>query len=815
MVNKLKRRKKGEDAAFSPRCESVQQVKSEQRPSAASQPAESAEFRGEPPALRRYLEEIQTCNPAFPVRAVFGALQRKARLQPSGSGFEDVLWTDKYSPRHSSEVIGNSASVNELRSWLEKWKLRAAGEERRETEERKREDDSNDLWDCGDFQGEAGGAGDREEPLCKTMLITGPPGVGKTASVYACSRELGFKVFEVNCSSLRRGSRVLSQLKEATQSHLVDMPGRDPLRPAYLSSYSSAAQPEAVPGKTNRPLKNVASTSKRRAARKFCRSRSGAKAPPPGAAFLLGSYFKRTSRAVKPETPGGGLSDADPTVKQSAHTATSLILFEEVDVIFDDDVGFLAAIKTFMTSTKRPVVLTTNDPSFKERFGRGVDEVIFTTPSAGACSFLQLVALAEHAPLETGDVVGLLRASGGDVRRCLLQLQLWARSGAGRPPPRGRSPEELTRLQGSSVAVGGDDTDLRRRRCGSGCTASMLGLHPLGPIRLLDLLKASQDLLSFVGQCRFRPEADTPALLRLLAESWRRGVPLLYANLELLLTAGSKGTSVSASGKGTGSGSQSDPKAAPAGSKSVISRLNGRKRLTDAASSFCRTPSLNRTVSAETEREAARAEGDCLDALIDFFDLMSYLDSTRAAAAAALVSGPCEPGAFVWTGGEIKDGLLDEIGEEDHGGASEERLLDIRAAVEGLGCGRCLRRASEAWTKAREHKEPGDTRRTRLTPRLPASSNRRRLSFSLQPLCSRSVSHRRYELSRKVLGSEGFGPLGNRKAVWVDYMPVLRGIRRFQSARRGEEPPVRGPDYLSRINLGLSKSTVELLEGFS
>lgn len=30
--------------------------------------------------------------------------------------------------------------------------------------------------------------------LCNTLLITGPTGVGKTAAVYACAQELGFKV---------------------------------------------------------------------------------------------------------------------------------------------------------------------------------------------------------------------------------------------------------------------------------------------------------------------------------------------------------------------------------------------------------------------------------------------------------------------------------------------------------------------------------------------------------------------------------------------------------------------------------------------
>lgn len=35
---------------------------------------------------------------------------------------------------------------------------------------------------------------EEETTLCNTVLITGPPGVGKTAAVYACAQELGFKV---------------------------------------------------------------------------------------------------------------------------------------------------------------------------------------------------------------------------------------------------------------------------------------------------------------------------------------------------------------------------------------------------------------------------------------------------------------------------------------------------------------------------------------------------------------------------------------------------------------------------------------------
>lgn len=54
-----------------------------------------------------------------------------------------------------------------------------------------------------------------------------------------------------------------------------------------------------------------------------------------------------------------------------------------------------------------------------------------------------------------------------------------------------------------------------------------------------------------------------------------------------------------------------------------------------------------------------------------------------------------------------------------------------------------------------------------------------------------SVSQRRYELNRTVLGSESFSLLGNRQAVSVDYMPVLRYICRFQREQQQKEEPVR------------------------
>lgn len=237
-------------------------------------------------------------------------------------------------------------------------------------------------------------------------------------------------------------------------------------------------------------------------------------------------------------------------------------------------------------------------------------------------------------------------------------------------------------------------------------------------------------------------------------------MPLLYSNLELVLPIGAKEASVQCRNGATSSGLQSD--LAPSDtvlnnhlvngnviSKTInskhirnISRLSRKRYNTcDTTSpfsmkqrtslSFNGAPSRAPTSSDKIEENTAKVETVFLDALIDFFDLMSYLDATLPAAA-PLVSGSCRPGAFVWTGAEIKDGLLDERGEEECKSWSQERLLNIQSAVEGLGCHKCCRRLSEA-QNYRQKME--DIMWGRLAV-LPATSKRESLSFSVQPLCA-------------------------------------------------------------------------------
>uniref|UniRef100_A0A3Q1F7Z7 ATPase family AAA domain containing 5b n=1 Tax=Acanthochromis polyacanthus TaxID=80966 RepID=A0A3Q1F7Z7_9TELE len=470
---------------------------------------------------------------------------------------------------------------------------------------------------------------------------------------------------------------------------------------------------------------------------------------------------KTDSKKLDDSSPG-----CDQTAPQNKKTATSLILFEEVDVIFDDDVGFLAAIKAFMTTTKRPVILTTNDPTFKERFDCSLEEIIFKTPSAvNVCSYLQLVCLVEKVRLDLDDVRGLLRLSRGDVRRCLLQLQFWVYSGG-------------------------------RRTCQSGS-------FPKGPLCI---------------QCEFLSIMDMNKLLNVLTESWRRAVPLLYSNLELLLSIGAKGTLVHNMDKGILSGLQNE--SPPSNSDLYFQKQNQnvsrRKCISSSSDPSSHKPhitSLNETPPSSpssSDKTEQKVTSGCLEALTDFFDLMSYLDATLPAAE-MLLSGSCTPEAFVWTGAELKDGLLDEMSEEEGWSWSQERLLDIRAAVEGLGCHRYWWRVSEVWTGAQKYRQKlEDKKWGRLveSQALTASSQRQSLSFGFPSLCLHT--HKR-SVPRTVLSSKSFSLLGNRQAVSVDYMPALRSICRSHRAQQQQGETVRCLNYLSSTHLGLSNSTMQLL----
>ncbi|XP_078173705.1 uncharacterized protein LOC144567440 [Carex rostrata] len=114
---------------------------------------------------------------------------------------DSSLWTDKYRPENASQVCGNSEAVIFLSEWLKGWNEsgRKSIKNCKTTEEIS--EDSCSSWSNN------------------ALLITGPVGSGKSAAIYACAKEQGFNIVEVNSSDLRNGTHIKQKFGEATESH--------------------------------------------------------------------------------------------------------------------------------------------------------------------------------------------------------------------------------------------------------------------------------------------------------------------------------------------------------------------------------------------------------------------------------------------------------------------------------------------------------------------------------------------------------------------------------------------------------------------
>ncbi|XP_055257382.1 ATPase family AAA domain-containing protein 5 [Moschus berezovskii] len=796
------------------------------------------------------------------------------------SGIEDMLWTEKYQPQNSSELIGNELAIKKLHSWLKDWKRRAELEEGQNLKG-KRDEKQEDSLDSRDFKGSPDD--EEENRLCNTVLITGPTGVGKTAAVYACAQELGFKIFEVNASSQRSGRQILSQLKEATQSHQVDKQGVNSQKPCFFNSYNIGRSPK----KLCSPKKVV--TSPRKLPPPSPQSSGPKRTLPPK---TLANYFKVSSKPKNNEQIGA-LLENNKGIKNSFEqkqiiqtkstnttnsnvrefgaeepnrkNATSLILFEEVDVIFEEDAGFLNAIKTFMATTKRPVILTTSDPTFSLMFDGCFEEINFNTPSLlNVASYLQMICLTENFRTDVKDFVTLLAANTCDIRKSILYLQFWIRSGGGFLEER---PLSLCRGNSRNVPLvcSEDDPDSKNNpkntkrnptdlpRCDAGCAETLFGLK--------NIFSPSEDLFSFLKH-KIRTKEEWHKLIHLLTEFQVQNVDFLYSNLEFILplpvdiipeTENSSGSSISVDTSaatenvrglaGTAFEGEKPLKKSPKKkhkkkivtlddsdlfdseldisdeniSLSSASSSNLEDRKARDKESNPETKKLNKCLESKVEsiprppttpaeKKCSILVSHCLNSLTDFMDNMSFLDALLLDVQEQREFGKED---FGWTNGKVKSGLCDEFSLESSDGWTSQRSGEIKAAVEALSFTKCSSAISKALeTSLNSCKKLGRDPTKELTFYI--SQRRNNVHFS-QSAANLDSAWQRVAVIKSVFSSRSLLNLGNRQASIIEYLPTLRNICRTEKLKEQGKSKRRFLHYLEGIHLNISKETMNTL----
>uniref|UniRef100_A0A665ULH2 ATPase family AAA domain containing 5a n=1 Tax=Echeneis naucrates TaxID=173247 RepID=A0A665ULH2_ECHNA len=344
---------------------------------------------------------------------------------------------------------------------------------------------------------------------------------------------------------------------------------------------------------------------------------------------------------------------------------------------------------------------------------------------------------------------------------------------------------------------------------------------------------------------------EDEALCReLLTESRRRGVDLLYSNMERLLPLPLKQLTTSNCRPESQDHGSVNPKELPLqhtvdsadysddGSPIKVSsrmreykkkhclpdndRLNSDSDSEENFLSLCKPqvsprvkeevkerPTLNivrRKPLTHEERVKSLPVSQCLESMAEFLDNMSYVDSS-------LTFYP-EKGVIQRSpvSAVVKDGMTDELKTETirDGWLGGEYISEIQAAVEFLSFRKCRISTAEAWDKAQQLEgELGKEATAELT--LPVAPHCEGYSFIQDGPCHPQLVQERKEVMTSLMQRGAVGTLGNTSAVALDYLPALRTICRSEHLKEQGKMKRRFLHYLDGIHLGLQKSTLQHL----
>lgn len=97
-----------------------------------------------------------------------------------------MMWVEKYKPKHTSDLAGQSRNVVQIKSWLKRF----------------------------------------EPSTSRPLFIYGPPGIGKTTAAHLCCQEAGYKTIEFNASDQRNKTVIREVIGTASNNSRLNFFGR-------------------------------------------------------------------------------------------------------------------------------------------------------------------------------------------------------------------------------------------------------------------------------------------------------------------------------------------------------------------------------------------------------------------------------------------------------------------------------------------------------------------------------------------------------------------------------------------------------------
>ena len=141
-----------------------------------------------------------------------------------GGSRKALLWTEKYRAKKFTDLLGDERTHRSVLKWLKGWDgivFHTAPAQSKSTK---------------GPQSFGQKSQEEERPHRKILLLTGPPGLGKTTLAHVCARQAGYETHEINASDERS--------KDVVKNRIRDMVGTENVRGS--SAGKKSAKPVCV-----------------------------------------------------------------------------------------------------------------------------------------------------------------------------------------------------------------------------------------------------------------------------------------------------------------------------------------------------------------------------------------------------------------------------------------------------------------------------------------------------------------------------------------------------------------------------------------
>lgn len=129
----------------------------------------------------------------------------------NGKSNRTLMWTEKYRAKKFTDLVGDERTHRSVLRWLKAWDpIVFPGSAKQKPKAAKK-----------DFA-------DEEQRHRKILLLTGPPGLGKTTLAHVCARQAGYEVQEINASDERS--------RDVVKGRIRDMVGTENVRGVHTNT---------------------------------------------------------------------------------------------------------------------------------------------------------------------------------------------------------------------------------------------------------------------------------------------------------------------------------------------------------------------------------------------------------------------------------------------------------------------------------------------------------------------------------------------------------------------------------------------------